>query len=133
MLVMHGVAKLVDTFGLSLFHSTHMWSFLTVSSDLFLLSNFWFKSGMGRSALGIFLCFDLHFMVQLFSNHRAALASGDFAIQWCNHSQSTRLLLRANVLAGKALLQTAFDCQMAPSRLVAVCTPSMGPCLKIHK
>ena len=80
MLEIDGVAELVDTFGPSLSQSTHL-------------------HGIERSASHIFLRFNLHFMVQPSANPQAALASGHFVFQWCNHSQSARVLLQVNVLA----------------------------------
>ena len=80
MLEIDGVAELVDIFGLSLSQSSHL-------------------HGIERSASRIFLRFNLHFMVQPSANPQAALASGHFAFQWCNHSQSARVLVQVNVLA----------------------------------
>jgi len=114
MLVMHGVAKLVDTFGLSLFHSTHL-------------------HGIGRSASWI-STLQSHFMVQPFSNHRAALASGDFAFWWCHHSESTRLLLRVNVLENtKRCCRQPLTAKCGTKQTIDVCSQSVGSCLMFHK
>lgn len=92
MLEIHGAAGLVDSCCLSLSQSAHL-------------------HGIGRAAVRISLHFNLHFMVQPFSNHAAALTSGGFASQWCNHSYQIALASDCPSKS-KALWQTAFDCQM---------------------
>lgn len=74
------------------------------------------------------------FMVKAFFDHWAALASGDFAIWWCHHFESTRLLLWVKVLANiKRCCRQPSTATYGTKQTSWLCSQSMGPCLKIHE